>query len=112
MATFLDSDENFMIYRRFGYLHARTLLRLQDKLRELEEKLDKYDDADWEDEDGDQKILLQSRRADEADCKKIAKETPHIMTRTQILDEIEEVLLRYGTYSDCDIMNRPLTTTR
>lgn len=112
MATFLDSDETFMLYRRFGYLHARILLRLQDKLRELEEKLDRYDDADWEDEDEHQKLLLQSRRADEADCKKIAKETPHIMTRTKILDEIEEVLLRYGTYSDCDNMNRPLTTTR
>jgi hypothetical protein len=43
LAAFLDSDENFMIYRRFGYVQGRLLLEKQDELRKLEEKLDKYD---------------------------------------------------------------------
>ena len=43
LATFLDSDENFMVYRRFGLLHARLLLRKQDELRVLEERLDDMD---------------------------------------------------------------------
>lgn len=98
MATFSDSDENFMIYRRFGYLHARTLLRLQDKLRVLELTLDTYDDEDASDET--QRRLLWSRDSDEVDGEKRAKENPEIPTRTQILEEIEEVLKRYGTITE------------
>lgn len=100
MATFLDSDENFMIYRRFGYLHARTLLRLQDRLRVLEALLDSYDTEDAQDEDPSKKQLLISRRKDEADCKKRAQLDPDETTRTQILDEIEDVLARYGMNRD------------
>ncbi|KAF2432801.1 hypothetical protein EJ08DRAFT_630152 [Tothia fuscella] len=43
VAAFLDSDENFMVYRRFGYIQSRLLLNKQDELRELEESLDLYD---------------------------------------------------------------------
>lgn len=43
LAAFLDSDENFMLYRRFGFLQARILLNKQDELRELEVKLDYMD---------------------------------------------------------------------
>lgn len=46
LAAFLDSDENFMLYRRFGFLQARALLYKQDELRELEDKLDKMDQRD------------------------------------------------------------------
>ena len=44
-ATFLDSDENFMIYRRFGYLQSRLLLEKQDDLQRLELKLDIMDNG-------------------------------------------------------------------
>jgi hypothetical protein len=43
LAAFLDSDENFMVFRRFGYLQARLLLQKQDELRLLEEELDSLD---------------------------------------------------------------------
>jgi hypothetical protein len=43
VATFLDSDESFMVYRRFGFVQARLLLEKQDDLRKLESKLDRYD---------------------------------------------------------------------
>ncbi|KAK7918079.1 hypothetical protein PG985_009953 [Apiospora marii] len=94
VATFLDSDENFMIYRRFGYLHSRTLLRLQDRLRALEYKLDQYDNEDAADER--EKLLLMSRDSDEAACRKLMKDMPDVVTRTQILDEIETVLGKYA----------------
>lgn len=97
VATFLDSDENFMIYRRFGYLHARTLLRLQDKLRTLEELLDENDDDDAAGTETSKKCLM-SRDYDEAECKALAERVPTALTRTQILDEIEVVLGNYGTY--------------
>ncbi|KAH8726018.1 hypothetical protein GQ44DRAFT_826124 [Phaeosphaeriaceae sp. PMI808] len=43
LAAFLDSDECFSVYRRFGFLQSRLLLDKQDKLRELEEALDNLD---------------------------------------------------------------------
>jgi hypothetical protein len=43
VATFLDSDENFMVYRRFGFVQTRLLLEKQDEMRQLESKLDRYD---------------------------------------------------------------------
>jgi len=43
LAAFLDSDEGFMIYRRFGFVQSRLLLEKQDTLRELERQLEDYD---------------------------------------------------------------------
>jgi hypothetical protein len=48
LAAFLDSDDNFMIYRRFGFLQARLLLEKQEQLRRLEEDLDMLDMEDKE----------------------------------------------------------------
>ncbi|KAK8061067.1 hypothetical protein PG997_015288 [Apiospora hydei] len=96
VATFLDSDENFMIYRRFGYLHSRMLLRLQDRLRALEFKLDRCDNEDAAHET--EKWLLMSRDKDEAACRTLMKEVPDIPTRTQILDEIEVFLGKYDDW--------------
>jgi hypothetical protein len=48
LAAFLDSDDNFMIYRRFGYLQARLLLEKQEELRRLEEDLDILDSREQE----------------------------------------------------------------
>jgi hypothetical protein len=44
VAAFLDSEENFMIFRRFGYLQSRLILDKQDQLHRLEERLDAQDD--------------------------------------------------------------------
>jgi hypothetical protein len=46
LAAFLDSDDNFMIYRRFGYLQARLLLEKQEQLRRLELELELLDEND------------------------------------------------------------------
>lgn len=46
MATLLDSEYSFMLYRRFGFLQTRLLLYKQDELRELEEELDALDKDD------------------------------------------------------------------
>lgn len=43
LAAFLDSDENFMLYRRFGFLQTRLLLNKQAELREYEKELDRLD---------------------------------------------------------------------
>jgi len=82
-----------MIYRRFGYLHSRMLLRKQDQLRKLEAELDDHDDEDAGTED--RRRLLMSRDSDEAADR---KESEGSRTRTQVLDEIEVALDKYGDF--------------
>lgn len=46
LAAIEDSDPNFLIYRKFGWLRNRLLLDLQDELVTLEQKLQLLDDND------------------------------------------------------------------
>ncbi|KAI9852849.1 MAG: hypothetical protein M1824_001694 [Vezdaea acicularis] len=43
LGAFLDSDEQWVIYRRFGYLRQRVLLHLQSELVDLEATLEDVD---------------------------------------------------------------------
>ncbi|KAL8909257.1 MAG: hypothetical protein Q9171_005113 [Xanthocarpia ochracea] len=61
VAAFENADPSFLIYRKFGWLHNRLLLYLQDELAELEFKLDQLDKATFSD---DEDIKLSSRRDD------------------------------------------------
>ena len=82
LAAFQDSDESFMIYRRFGYLQARVLLAKQDELRVLEEELDALDAEDvFEYPDA-----LFERLSSEG----------HSADRRQLLSQIERKYLEYG----------------
>ena len=58
VAAFINLDKNFGTWKRFDYLHARTLLDLQDELVELEGQLNVLDDAE------DIQLNLSSRRQD------------------------------------------------
>ena len=49
LAAFADSDDSFMLYRRFGYLQSRILLEKQDELRSLEAQLDNLDSSEMYD---------------------------------------------------------------
>lgn len=93
VASYLDSDDSFMMYRRFGFLHARLLLNKQDELRELEEELRELDDLDWEDESC--RRYLQSREKDEGRDLEDGR-----VFRPELLEKIEKKILEYGAY-DC-----------
>jgi hypothetical protein len=56
MARFMDSDDNYMTYRRFGNVQARLLLEAQDDVRILEEKLEDLDEEETMNE-GETKAL-------------------------------------------------------
>jgi hypothetical protein len=84
--AFLDSDENFMQYRRFGYLQSRILLHKQDELRALEERLDRLDQAD--DTNENTKRYLKSRDLDDK------RNGP----RKVLLETIETKFKEYGTF--------------
>ena len=90
LGCYLDSDDAFMMYRRFGQLHSRLLLHKQDRLRGLEEELTYLDQADAATPDG-QKLL----RCREDDDDREPPPPPR-RSRSQLLDEIQTVLTEYG----------------
>ncbi|KAH0565177.1 hypothetical protein GP486_001423 [Trichoglossum hirsutum] len=61
LAAFMNSDENFKLYRQFGYVHTRVLLHLQYELSSMEATLKNMDGAD--DRDEDRQLLLRSQDA-------------------------------------------------
>ena len=83
----MDSDENFMIYRRFGFLHSRILLNKQDELRLLEERLDDLDKIDAK----DSALCLQSRQKDE-----VRTDIEREHSRQELLRKSEQILSQYG----------------
>ncbi len=85
LASFVNSDANFIIYRRFGYLHNRVLLYRQDELCELQDNLEWLDKSDIQEDP----IRLKSREEDET----------HSDERTKLIKNIEDKLKDYGQYS-------------
>lgn len=83
LACFLDSDEDFMIYRRFGFLQARIILHKQDELRSLEQRLDDMDQDDFAVHE--KRRFLKSRELDDA---KIGK-------RRTLIEEIAKSFKEY-----------------
>ena len=80
-----------MIYRRFGYMHSRLLLNLQDELRELESKLHDMDLIDDEDSE-ESRRCLQSRGIDEE------RRDLHVNqeSRRELFRKIAQKALQYG----------------
>jgi len=65
LATFIGSDKDFFIFRKFNVLSARNLLFLQDELSELEEELNAIDLVELRRGDLRDLRSLSSRREDE-----------------------------------------------
>ena len=78
-----------MLYRRFGYIHSRLLLHLQDELRELETELHDMDKRDAKNEQG--RRCLQSREEDEE------RGLSGQYHRGELLGKIKEKVSQYGT---------------
>ena len=63
VAAFEDCDPCFLVCRKFGWLHNRILLHLQDELQVFEEELEEFDKDEAIDSNP---IYQQSRRKDDA----------------------------------------------
>lgn len=90
MGVYLESDDAFNMYRRFGLLHSRLLLHKQDQLRVMEDRLLALDKLDDHDEDG--KIFLQCREDDDE-----REASPIGQTRQELFGKIQALLLEYGS---------------
>lgn len=83
----MNSSDNFLMCRRFSFLHSRVLLHRQDELAEMEKSLLAMDD---EDVDLDELALGSRRRDDER------TEEP---SRKSLIDKIDAKLKDYGIIS-------------
>ena len=81
LAAFLDSDDNFMVYRRFGYLQARLLLEKQQQLSRLEQSLQDLDEQDLHEN------LITMENIDTEERK----------VRRELMESIDERFREYGT---------------
>lgn len=100
LACFQESDESFMIYRRFGGVFSRLLLNKQDELRTMEDTLFELDMLDDTEVGGH--VYLTSRKADHR--RNVGKQA----TRTQLLVQMEKKALEYSEYFSF-MCNRLLT---
>jgi hypothetical protein len=82
LAALLNSDENFLICRKYGFLHSRVLLYRQDELRELEQQLVALDKASLKSDD----TMLKCRMRDE----RMSGE------RSQLIQNIDDKLKEYN----------------
>ncbi|KAH7030464.1 hypothetical protein B0J12DRAFT_316977 [Macrophomina phaseolina] len=102
LAAFNASEQNFMLYRGFSYVHARLLLDLQAIISSLERELRKMDECDNESEDGQRHLSCTER-----DMRTHEKVKDKQRTRRQVLDELRE---RVSQYDDILMKSRELVT--
>ena len=86
LAAFINSDENFLIARKFGFLRSRVLLYRQDELSVLEESLIALDD----DDKVNRPLALESRKYDEDTDK------DPVYSRKVLMKKIDNKLKEYG----------------
>ena len=87
LSAAIDSDPNFMIYRRFGYLRTRLLTYHQDVLREMEEALDKLDADDYKSNDAHRMM-----------CWRQADDTRQPPRRKELFQSLNKELHLYGLF--------------
>lgn len=93
VASYLDSEDTFAVFRRFGWVHTRLLLNKQDELRALESDLRAIDKMDGDNVSSSK--YLQSRTKDNA-----RQLPPGRTSRQQLLDTLEKKTLEYGTFNN------------
>ena len=86
-AAFIDSDPNFLMCRKFGWLRGRVLLDRQDELNVLERRLLAMDDEDKE----ECPLALKSRKVDNG-----REDIDEEFSRKTLLQEIDAKLEKYG----------------
>lgn len=79
-----------MLYRRFGSVYARLLLRKQDEMRRIETTLQGMDKMDAEESHGE--YLMSHCLDDDRDC----KPSTWPESRGQLMDRLERKALDYG----------------
>ncbi|CAF9932280.1 hypothetical protein IMSHALPRED_008841 [Imshaugia aleurites] len=91
ISCFLDSDDAFMVYRRFGSVYSRLLLSKQDEMTRMEATLLAMDRTDQVDNNGH---YLMSRPLDVE--REQIPEAWEGQSRVKLLERMEKVALEYA----------------
>ncbi|KAM0799441.1 hypothetical protein BDR22DRAFT_822431 [Usnea florida] len=92
MSRFFDSDDSFMIYRRFGTVYSRLILSKQDEMTRMEDQLLGMDRTD---RDNNNERYLRSRQFDV----KRGNDIPAAWkgeSRVQLIKRLEKKALEYA----------------
>ncbi|KAL1631188.1 hypothetical protein SLS56_004435 [Neofusicoccum ribis] len=84
-AAWINTDDNFRVYRRFGELRNRVLLQYQFKLAKLEAVLQKLDEDDSKSKEAEDNFRLSSIEYDQSQDDR----------RQSIIDDIDATLEKY-----------------
>ncbi len=87
LARFQDSEENYMIYRRFGEVQARLLLEAQDDVRRLETQLHSLDRIET------------GTDSPERLCKRSFQNKDSSPERQKLMASLKDAFKNYGTYA-------------
>ena len=82
-SSFLTSDNDFLVFRRFSSLHTRVVWGLQDRISKLAGELEGID------------ALTSTRQ--HPGCHNGSFRKDYIHRRVEVLDEVRIELLKYGT---------------
>ena len=119
LASYIDSDVNTRLYRRFGYARTRVLLYTQDEIACLEQELANLDDEDL----ARQPYTLNSKRWDEGRSASAGSKRRDLIIQLKAkLQEYDDLILRekrllqierpsgrsYKTYLDYILNEKPL----
>ncbi len=88
VAAFLNSADNFQIFRRFSYAHSRLLTNLMAKITTLEKRLLELDEKDAEVGSETYYRLRTTEYQEGWDAKK-----------QELMDKLKAEILAYGKYS-------------
>lgn len=91
ISCFLDSDDAFMVYRRFGCVYSRLLLSKQDEMSRTEATLLAMDRTDQAENNGN---YLMSRPLDVE--REQIPEAWEGLSRVKLLGNLERLALEYG----------------
>lgn len=86
LSAWINTDDNFRVYRRYGELRNRILLHYQLKLAKLEERLEQMDWGDKSSSDDRDNYRLSSLEYDQERDNR----------RQGLVEEIEIALEKYG----------------
>ena len=90
LSCFLDSDDAFMVYRRFGCVFSRLLLCKQDEIGRIEATLEAMDRTDAA--EGNGQFLMSHKLDDDRDHLPIG--WPE--SRKQLMKKLEKKAVEYG----------------
>ncbi|KAL8717668.1 MAG: hypothetical protein Q9225_005105 [Loekoesia sp. 1 TL-2023] len=92
LACFLDSDDAFMVYKRFGIVFSRLLLNKQSEIRQMQADLEAMDRTD--ELKGEIRYLLSREEDIERDPQTISYKW--MGTRPQLMQSLEKKILEYS----------------